>query len=51
MSIFDLSKILMYKFHFDYIKKKINMVTTQEYYSQIFYFFLIYLTWLVVNIA
>ena len=31
MCILDLRKILMYKFHHDYIK--INMVTTQDYYS------------------
>ena len=31
MCILDLRKILMYKFHYDYIK--INMVTTQDYYS------------------
>ena len=31
MCIFGLSKVLMYKFHYDYIK---NMVTTQDYYSQ-----------------
>ena len=31
MCIFELSKVLMYKFHYDYIK---NMVTSQDYYSQ-----------------
>ena len=34
VSVFELSKVLMYEFHYDYIKK-INMVTTQDYYSQI----------------
>ena len=33
MCILDLSKVLMYEFHYDYIKK-INMVTTQDYYSK-----------------
>ena len=31
MCIFELSKVLMYKFHYDYIK---NMVTSQDYYLQ-----------------
>ena len=30
--ILELSKVLMYEFHYDYIK--IKMVTTQDYYSQ-----------------
>ena len=30
--IFKLSKVLKWEFHYDYIK--INMVTTQDYYSQ-----------------
>ena len=29
----ELSKVLMYEFHYDYIK--INMVTAQDFYSQI----------------
>ena len=33
MCILELSKVLMYEFHYDYIK--ITMVTTQDYYSQI----------------
>ena len=31
MCILDLSKVLLHKFHYDYIK--INIVTTQGYYS------------------
>ena len=30
MCILELSKVLMYKFHYDYIK---NITTTQDYYS------------------
>ena len=30
--IFKLSKVLKWEFHYDYVK--INMVTTQDYYSQ-----------------
>ena len=33
MCILELSKVLMYKFHYDYIKKK-YMTTNQNYYSQ-----------------
>ena len=33
MCILELSKLLMYEFHYDYIK--MNVVTTQDYYSQI----------------
>ena len=32
MRILELSKVLMYEFHYGYIKK--NMVTTQDYYPQ-----------------
>ena len=32
MCILDLSKVLMYEFHYDYIEK--NMGATQDYYSQ-----------------
>ena len=32
LCILELSKVLMYEFHYDYIK--INMVTTQGYYSK-----------------
>ena len=32
MCILELSKVLMYEFHYDCINK--NMVTTQDYYSQ-----------------
>ena len=32
MCVVDLSKVLMYEFHYDYIK--INMTTNQNYYSQ-----------------
>ena len=32
MCILELSKVLMYEFHYDYIKK--NLATTEDYYSQ-----------------
>ena len=32
--ILDLTKVLLYKFHYDYIKK-INMVTARDYYLQV----------------
>ena len=33
MCILELSKVLMYEFHYDYVKKK-NITTNQDYYSQ-----------------